>query len=114
MNGFGNHSPSHFSAAACFIVEALMTAVLLMIVLATTRSSFPASVAGVVIGLTLVAIHLVSIPVTNTSVNFARSFATAVVAGPKAMGQLWLFGLAQLLAVFVVVFLHTKLSNSKK
>jgi aquaporin Z len=80
-------------------------------VLATTKPSFPWKIAGLSIGFTLIAVHLFSIPVTNTSVNFARSLGTAVIAGSAALKQLWLFALAQLLASVIAVVIHKALDN---
>ncbi len=107
-NGFGEHSPGGYSELSCLITEAVMTTVLLLAVLSTTRKKFPSDIAGIFLGGTLVAIHLVSIPVTNTSVNVARSIGVAVIHGGWALHQLWLFAVAQLIAVvFAVVIFKT-------
>ncbi len=114
LNGFGVHSPHHYSAMSCFIVETLITTLLLVVVLATTKPSFPQYVAGMAIGFTLCAIHLFSIPVTNTSVNIARSLGTAIVAQGWALEQLWLFATAQLAAVVIAVTIHKLSITSSK
>jgi aquaporin Z len=95
-NGYGAHSPGGFSLAACFLCEVVMTAVFLMVVLGATDERAPTALAPLAIGLTLTLIHLVSIPVTNTSVNPARSTGVALFQGGWAMQQLWLFWLAPL------------------
>lgn len=106
LNGFGEHSPHQFSMISCLITEITMTSLLLFVVLATTKSYFSSGFGGLTVGLTLAAIHLVSIPVTNTSVNFARSFGPAVFHGGWALEQLWLFAIAQFIAVIVALGLH--------
>lgn len=90
-NGFGDHSPMHFNMAAAFIVEAVLTFFFLVIILGSTHERAPAGFAPLAIGLGLVLIHLISIPVTNTSVNPARSISQALFAGGDFLGQLWLF-----------------------
>ncbi|RZI46687.1 aquaporin [Candidatus Finniella inopinata] len=102
-NGFGAHSPMGYTCMAAAIIEVVTTAVLVFAVLCTTRNNFPAGFGGLLVGITLVAIHLVSIPVTNTSANFARSFATAVFAGRIFLDQLWLFGAAHIIASIAAV-----------
>ncbi len=102
-NGFGEHSPGGYSMASCFLTEVLMTEILLLAVLATTRQKFSTEFTGIFVGLTLAAVHLVSIPVTNTSVNFARSVGVAVVHGGWAIHQLWLFAAAQVVAVIFAI-----------
>jgi aquaporin Z len=96
-NGFGEHSPGHYSLMACFIMEVVMTMMFLFIIMGATHGKAPAGFAPLAIGLALVMIHLVSIPVTNTSVNPARSTGPALFVGGWAVGQLWLFWLAPLL-----------------
>jgi aquaporin Z len=96
-NGFGLHSPGGFAMPACFAIEALLTFVFLLIIHGATDKRAPQGFAPVAIGLGLTLIHLISIPLTNTSVNPARSLATALVAGGDLMGQLWLFWAAPLL-----------------
>ncbi len=106
LNGFGEYSPKGYSMVACLITEVVMTALLLFVILASTHTSFPAQFTGIALGFTLTAIHLVSIPVTNTSVNFARSLGVAVFHGGWALEQLWLFAVAQIIAVFLAMGLH--------
>jgi aquaporin Z len=93
-NGYGDHSPDHYSLAACFIVEAILTAFFLLVILGSTDERAPKGFAPIAIGLVLTLIHLVSIPVTNTSVNPARSTATALFVHGWALSQLWLFWVA--------------------
>jgi len=106
LNGFAEHSPKGYSMISCLITEAAMTAVLLFVILSTTHKSFPAQFTGVTVGLTLTAIHLVSIPVTNTSVNIARSLGVAVFHGGWALEQLWLFAVAHVIAVVLAIVVH--------
>lgn len=103
LNGFAEHSPRKFGLTACLITEIVMTATLLYAILCSTKSYYAGGFAGVAIGLTLAAIHMVSIPVTNTSVNFARSFGVAIVHGGWAIEQLWLFAVAHIIAIALAV-----------
>jgi aquaporin Z len=96
-NGYGSGSPGHYSLVACFIAEFVMTFGFLLVILAATDSHAPKGFAPIAIGLTLTLIHLVSIPVTNTSVNPARSTGPALFADLQALGQLWLFWAAPIL-----------------
>lgn len=96
-NGFDALSPGGYSLLAAFITEVVLTAMFLVINMGATHGRVPAGFAPIAIGLTLTLIHLISIPVTNTSVNPARSTAVAVFAGSGAMGQLWLFWLAPII-----------------
>ena len=100
-NGFGDLSPGKYSLMACLMVEVVLTAGFLIVILGATSSRVPAGFAPLPIGLALTLIHLVSIPVTNTSVNPARSTGVALVAQTGAMGQLWLFWLAPLLGAAI-------------
>jgi aquaporin Z len=93
-NGYGTHSPGGYSLSAALICEVVMTFMFLMVILGTTHDRAPVGFAGVAIGLALTLIHLISIPVTNTSVNPARSTATALFVGGWALQQLWLFWVA--------------------
>lgn len=106
LNGFAEHSPKGYSMMSCLITEAVMTAVLLLVILSTTNKSFPAQFAGITVGLTLTGIHLVSIPVTNTSVNIARSLGVAVFHGGWAVEQLWLFAVAHVIAIVLAIVVH--------
>jgi aquaporin Z len=96
-NGYGAHSPGQYSLMACFVMEVTMTAVFLFIIMGATHGKAPAGFAPLAIGLALVMIHLVSIPVTNTSVNPARSTGPALFVGGWALQQLWLFWVAPLI-----------------
>lgn len=96
-NGFGEHSPAHYSALACFLAEAILTAFLVFTVLGSTDVKAPIGFAGLAIGGVLALIHLVGIPLTNTSVNPARSLGPAVIVGGWALQQLWLFVISSLL-----------------
>ncbi|HEX4020132.1 MAG TPA: aquaporin Z [Acidobacteriaceae bacterium] len=96
-NGYGLHSPGLFSMPAAFVCEVIMTAFLVLVVLGSTDIKAPIGFAGLAIGLVLTLIHLVSIPVTNTSVNPARSIGPAVFVGGWAIQQLWLFIVAPLI-----------------
>ena len=90
-NGFGAHSPDHYNLAAVILAEVVATAVFALIVIGTTARGFPAAVGGLVAGAGLALVHPVTIPVSNTSVNPARSIATAVFQHGWALGQLWVF-----------------------
>lgn len=95
-NGYGEHSPGNYSMIACFVMELLMTFMFLMIILGVTDINAPNGFAPLTIGLALTLIHLISIPVTNTSVNPARSTGPALMVGGWAIAQLWMFWLAPL------------------
>ncbi|MFN8246080.1 MAG: aquaporin Z [Ferruginibacter sp.] len=90
-NGYGDHSPGKYNMTAAFITEFVMTFIFLLIILGATDDRAPKGFAGIAIGLALTLIHLISIPVTNTSVNPARSISQAIFVGDWAIGQLWLF-----------------------
>jgi aquaporin Z len=96
-NGFGDHSPGKYSLMSGFLMEVTMTAIFLFVIMGSTHGKAPAGFAPLAIGLTLVMIHLVSIPVTNTSVNPARSTGPALFVGGWAIQQLWLFWVAPLI-----------------
>jgi aquaporin Z len=93
-NGFGMHSPGGFSMGACFVAEVILTMFLVLTVLGSTDIKAPVGFAGLAIGLVLTLIHLVGIPITNTSVNPARSIGPALFVGGWALEQLWLFIIA--------------------
>ncbi|WP_158806818.1 aquaporin Z [Beijerinckia sp. L45] len=95
-NGYGDLSPGKYSLAACFVTEFLLTFFFLFIIIGTTSKGAATGFAGIPIGFALVLIHLISIPVTNTSVNPARSTGPALFAGGQYVSQLWLFWLAPL------------------
>jgi aquaporin Z len=93
-NGYGEHSPGHYGLAAALVCEVVMTFGFLFVILGSTHGAAPKGFAPIAIGLCLTLIHLISIPVTNTSVNPARSTAVAIFQGSWAINQLWLFWLA--------------------
>lgn len=96
-NGYGAHSPGGYSLLACFIAEIVLTAFFLFIILGSTDSRAPQALAPVAIGLALTLIHLIDIPVTNASVNPARSTGPAIFVGGWALAQLWLFWIAPII-----------------
>ncbi|MGH9763397.1 MAG: aquaporin Z, partial [Blastocatellia bacterium] len=100
-NGYGEHSPGGYSMAACLVAEAVLTFMFLIVILGSTDERAPKGFAGIPIGLSLTLIHLISIPITNTSVNPARSTGPAIFVRGWALQQLWLFWLAPIVgAVF--------------
>jgi len=105
-NGYAEHSPGKYSLGAGFITEVTMTFMFLMIILGATDSRAPAGFGPVAIGLGLTLIHLVSIPVTGTSVNPARSTGPALIVGGWALEQLWLFWVAPLLGAVLAGFVY--------
>ncbi|NUR09668.1 MAG: aquaporin Z [Nocardioidaceae bacterium] len=113
-NGYGDRSPGGYSLLACFLVEAVLTAFFLLVILGATDTRAPRGFAPLAIGLALTLIHLVSIPVTNTSVNPARSTGPALYAGADALGQLWLFWVAPLLGGLVAGFAYAVLLGSEE
>ncbi|MCQ8119268.1 MULTISPECIES: aquaporin Z [Methylomonas] len=96
-NGYGEHSPGGYSLLSALITEVVMTMMFLLIILGATDARAPAGLAPIAIGLGLTLIHLISIPVTNTSVNPARSLGVAVYVGDWALAQLWLFWVAPII-----------------
>jgi aquaporin Z len=90
-NGYADHSPANFELGAVMITEVVFTALFVLVIAGTTRSSAIAGFAGIPIGLMLALVHMISIPIDNTSVNPARSFATAIFADSWAFEQLWVF-----------------------
>jgi aquaporin Z len=100
-NGYGDHSPGGYSMMAAFVCEAVLTFVFLFVILGSTDERASGKFAPIAIGLCLTLIHLVSIPVTNTSVNPARSTAPALFVGGAAIDQLWLFWLAPILGAVI-------------
>jgi aquaporin Z len=100
-NGYGALSPGGYTVAAAFLCEVVLTAVFLVVIMGATHGRAPAGFAPIAIGLALTLIHLISIPVTNTSVNPARSTAVAVFAGSGALSQLWLFWVAPILGALI-------------
>jgi len=100
-NGYGVHSPGGYSLMACFVAEVVLTAFFLLIILGATDHRAPKGFAPIAIGFGLTLIHLISIPVTNTSVNPARSTGPAIFVGGWAIGQLWLFWVAPILGAIL-------------
>ena len=100
-NGYGDLSPGKYGMVSCFLAEALLTFFFLFIIIGTTSKGAATGFAGIPIGFALVLIHLISIPVTNTSVNPARSTGPALIAGGQYAAQLWLFWLAPILGAMV-------------
>jgi aquaporin Z len=112
-NGYGDHSPGHYSMMAAMLTEFVMTFMFLLIILGATDSKAPQGFAGMAIGLALTLIHLVSIPVTNTSVNPARSISQAVFVGDWALSQLWLFILMPIAGAAVAGIVYKYLNSSE-
>ena len=105
-NGYGEFSPGGYSLAAALIAEIVLTAVFLVVILGATAKKAAPAMGGLAIGLALTLIHLISIPVTNTSVNPARSTSQALFAGSDQLGQLWLFWVAPLIGAAIGAGLH--------
>ena len=105
-NGFGEHSPGHYERGAAFVTDVLMTFFFLIVILGSTSARAPAGFAPLAIGLALTLIHLISIPVTNTSVNPARSLGPAVIVGGWALSQVWLFWVAPIIGAVAAGFVH--------
>ena len=108
-NGYGEHSPGGYSMFAALVAEVVLTAFFLMIILGATGKGVPAGFAPIAIGLALTLIHLISIPVTNTSVNPARSTGVALFVGGWAIQQLWLFWLAPIVGAILGGVIHKSL-----
>jgi aquaporin Z len=100
-NGYGAHSPGGYTLVACLLAEIVLTTFFLLIILGSTDRRAPQGLAPIAIGLGLTLIHLISIPVTNTSVNPARSTGPAIFAGGWALSQLWLFWVAPLIGAII-------------
>ncbi len=109
-NGYGEHSPGGYNMIAALVTEVVMTFMFLIIILGATHPKAPKGLAGLAIGLGLTLIHLISIPVTNTSVNPARSTSQAIFAGDWAMGQLWLFWVAPIVGALLAGIVYKFLS----
>lgn len=105
-NGYGDHSPGHYGLTSAFLCEVVMTAMFLVVILGATSVNAAPGFAGLAIGLCLTLIHLISIPVTNTSVNPARSTGQALFAGVWAIDQLWLFWVAPILGAVVGALIY--------
>jgi len=105
-NGYGSHSPGHYSLLSGFVTEVVMTGMFLVVILGATDERVPSGFAPIAIGLALTLIHLISIPVTNTSVNPARSTGVAIYVGGWAIQQLWLFWVAPILGAVAGAFAY--------
>jgi aquaporin Z len=112
-NGYGAHSPGGYSLPAALVCELVMTAFFLIVILGATDKRAPAGFAPIAIGLALTLIHLISIPVTNTSVNPARSTGVAVFVGGWAVAQLWLFWLAPIVGGVVGAVIYRWVADEK-
>ena len=112
-NGYGEHSPGGYSLTAALVCEFVMTFFFLMIILGATDERAPSGFAPIAIGLALTLIHLISIPVTNTSVNPARSTGPALIVGGWALSQLWLFWIAPLLGAAVAGIAYRFVSGER-
>ncbi|MEZ9037392.1 aquaporin Z [Vibrio cyclitrophicus] len=111
-NGYGEHSPGGYSLTAALVCEVLMTMVFLFVIMGATDSKAPAGFAPIAIGLCLTLIHLISIPVTNTSVNPARSTGVAVFVGDWAVSQLWLFWIAPIIGAVIGAAIYKAVRGS--
>jgi aquaporin Z len=112
-NGYGDHSPGGYGMTAALVTEVVMTFMFLIIILGATHPKAPAGFAGLAIGLGLTLIHLISIPVTNTSVNPARSTSQALFAGGWALEQLWLFWVAPIVGAALAGMVYKWMSPDK-
>ncbi len=108
-NGYGENSPGHYGLGAAFLCEIVMTFIFLMIILGSTDKRAPQGFAPIAIGLGLTLIHLISIPVTNTSVNPARSTSQAIFVGGWALQQLWLFWIAPIVGAIIAGLVYRSL-----
>lgn len=113
-NGYGEHSPQGYSLIAALVCETVMTFMFVLVILGVTSPRAPAGFAPLAIGLTLTLIHLISIPVTNTSVNPARSTGVALFQGSWALGQLWAFWVAPFAGALLAGFANRWLATSEK
>ncbi|MFA0085965.1 aquaporin Z [Vibrio sp. E150_011] len=111
-NGYGEHSPGQYSLTSALVCEIVMTAMFLIVIMGATDSRAPQGFAPIAIGLCLTLIHLVSIPVTNTSVNPARSTGVALYVGDWATSQLWLFWLAPIVGAVIGAWIYRSLLGS--
>ena len=110
-NGFAEHSPHGYSMVAALVTEVIMTATFLFIIMGSTDKRAPAGLAPLAIGLTLALIHMISIPVSNTSVNPARSTGPALIEGGIALDQLWLFWLAPIVGAVIGALVYSFVSK---
>jgi len=112
-NGFGAHSPGGYGLISALVIEVVLTFIFLLVILGSTHGKAPVGFAGVPIGLSLTLIHLISIPVTNTSVNPARSTGVALWAGGDAISQLWLFWLAPIVGALLAGWVQRHLLEGR-
>lgn len=113
-NGYGEHSPGGYSLLAALITEVVMTMMFLVVILGATDKRAPQGLAPIAIGLCLTLIHLISIPVTNTSVNPARSTGVALYVGDWAVGQLWLFWVAPIIGALLGAVVYRFIGGEDK
>lgn len=113
-NGYDAHSPSGFNLLSVIIAEFVLTAIFLYVILGVTDRRAPSGFAPLAIGLTLTMIHLVLIPISNASVNPARSIAPAIYAGPETLGQQWVFILVPIAGALVAGFTYNLLFETKR
>jgi len=113
-NGYGDHSPGGYSLLAGFVCEVVLTFFFLIVILGSTEPRAPNGFAPIAVGLALTLIHLISIPVTNTSVNPARSLGPAVFVGGWALGQLWMFWVAPILGAAIAGLLYPVVAGGKE
>jgi aquaporin Z len=111
-NGYGTHSPGSYSLAAALITEVVMTMMFLIVILGATDKRAPQGMAPIAIGFCLTLIHLISIPVTNTSVNPARSTGVAIFAGGWAVEQLWLFWIAPIIGALIGAVIYRYIGSA--
>ena len=112
-NGYGDHSPGKYSIVAAALCEVVMTAMFLIVIMGSTDKRAPAGFAPLAIGLCLTLIHLISIPVTNTSVNPARSTGVALYVGGWAIEQLWLFWVAPIIGAVLGAFAYRSFADER-
>ncbi len=110
-NGYGEHSPGGYSLTSALVTEIVMTMMFLIIILGSTDARAPQGLAPIAIGLGLTLIHLISIPVTNTSVNPARSLGVAIYVGDWALAQLWLFWVAPIIGAVLGAYVYKFISS---
>lgn len=113
-NGYGNASPEGFGLVAVLLTETILTAVFVLVIIGATSKRAPVGFAGLAIGLTLTLIHLISIPVSNTSVNPARSIAAAIYGGGEALAQLWVFLVFPIIGAVIAGLLFKPLFDGVK
>jgi aquaporin Z len=112
-NGYGIHSPGGYSLLAALVTEIVMTMMFLLVILGATDKRAPQGLAPIAIGLCLTLIHLISIPVTNTSVNPARSTGVAIFVGGWAVGQLWLFWVAPVIGAIIGAAVYRAIGSTE-